>query len=288
MGLLFIKLIMIGGKVSAIIVLNLGMILLNAGIWSRKMKGKKEVEGVYRRSKPKRKIKPKIKQVWVAKPTHKVTTEPVNVDAEKDSTQLEGLDVFRDTIIGEPSIEIDDNVHNRSTILENKAPLVPPFNSLVIIPNSNSNADWFAYGLTSSEKTHTMRGSATEPGVVLMAVQDLFNFIGEKVDEDEKPIADEAAPSIIEEVKKTYEVEKPTVEAPPSAIIEKLMSTDEEEKQKADEPHVLEIEEVKKAEKEQKPIVDEPVPTTVEEEGKPTTKGPPATTIEEIMKSLMN
>lgn len=35
----------------------------------------------------------------------------------------------------------------------------------------------FAYGQTNSGKTHTMRGSPTEPGVIPLAVHDLFNTI---------------------------------------------------------------------------------------------------------------
>ncbi|XP_059297686.1 kinesin-like protein KIN-7O isoform X1 [Lycium ferocissimum] len=46
------------------------------------------------------------------------------------------------------------------------------------------NGTVFAYGQTSSGKTHTMRGSATEPGVIPMAVQDLFNFIEEEMDRE--------------------------------------------------------------------------------------------------------
>lgn len=37
----------------------------------------------------------------------------------------------------------------------------------------------FAYGQTNSGKTHTMRGSATEPGVIPLAVHDLFDIIQE-------------------------------------------------------------------------------------------------------------
>ncbi|KAJ8535599.1 hypothetical protein K7X08_023319 [Anisodus acutangulus] len=46
------------------------------------------------------------------------------------------------------------------------------------------NGTVFAYGQTSSGKTHTMRGSATEPGVIPMAVQDLFNFIEEEMNRE--------------------------------------------------------------------------------------------------------
>ncbi|XP_049392243.1 kinesin-like protein KIN-7O isoform X1 [Solanum stenotomum] len=46
------------------------------------------------------------------------------------------------------------------------------------------NGTVFAYGQTSSGKTHTMRGSITEPGVIPMSVQDLFNFIEKEVDRE--------------------------------------------------------------------------------------------------------
>ncbi|XP_037492358.1 kinesin-like protein KIN-7O isoform X2 [Jatropha curcas] len=39
------------------------------------------------------------------------------------------------------------------------------------------NGTVFAYGQTNSGKTHTMRGSATEPGVIPLAVHDLFDII---------------------------------------------------------------------------------------------------------------
>ena len=37
----------------------------------------------------------------------------------------------------------------------------------------------FAYGQTNSGKTHTMRGSTAEPGVIPLAVRDLFDIIQE-------------------------------------------------------------------------------------------------------------
>jgi Kinesin motor domain len=37
----------------------------------------------------------------------------------------------------------------------------------------------FAYGQTSSGKTHTMKGSDTEPGIIPLAIQDLFHSIQE-------------------------------------------------------------------------------------------------------------
>lgn len=35
----------------------------------------------------------------------------------------------------------------------------------------------FAYGQTNSGKTHTMRGSTTEPGIIPLSVRDLFKTI---------------------------------------------------------------------------------------------------------------
>ena len=37
----------------------------------------------------------------------------------------------------------------------------------------------FAYGQTNSGKTHTMRGSSSEPGVIPLAVRELFDIIHE-------------------------------------------------------------------------------------------------------------
>lgn len=39
------------------------------------------------------------------------------------------------------------------------------------------NSTVFAYGQTSSGKTHTMRGTADEPGIIPMAVQEVFGLI---------------------------------------------------------------------------------------------------------------
>ncbi|KAL6498525.1 hypothetical protein OROHE_026622 [Orobanche hederae] len=46
------------------------------------------------------------------------------------------------------------------------------------------NGTVFAYGQTSSGKTHTMRGSSSEPGVIPLAVHDLFNIIQQDIDRE--------------------------------------------------------------------------------------------------------
>ncbi|OMO99839.1 hypothetical protein CCACVL1_03590 [Corchorus capsularis] len=46
------------------------------------------------------------------------------------------------------------------------------------------NGTVFAYGQTNSGKTHTMRGSATEPGVIPLAVHDLFDILQRDVDRE--------------------------------------------------------------------------------------------------------
>ncbi|OVA18500.1 Kinesin [Macleaya cordata] len=46
------------------------------------------------------------------------------------------------------------------------------------------NGTVFAYGQTNSGKTHTMRGSASEPGVIPLAVRDLFRILQEDVDRE--------------------------------------------------------------------------------------------------------
>ncbi|RZC79023.1 hypothetical protein C5167_003243 [Papaver somniferum] len=46
------------------------------------------------------------------------------------------------------------------------------------------NGTVFAYGQTNSGKTHTMRGSASEPGVIPLAVHDLFRTIQEDMDRE--------------------------------------------------------------------------------------------------------
>ncbi|XP_042943466.1 kinesin-like protein KIN-7O isoform X4 [Carya illinoinensis] len=46
------------------------------------------------------------------------------------------------------------------------------------------NGTVFAYGQTNSGKTYTMRGSATEPGVIPLSVRDLFKTIQQDVDRE--------------------------------------------------------------------------------------------------------
>ncbi|KAL4565287.1 hypothetical protein LXL04_029375 [Taraxacum kok-saghyz] len=46
------------------------------------------------------------------------------------------------------------------------------------------NGTVFAYGQTNSGKTHTMRGSSVEPGVIPLAVHDLFDMIQQDVDRE--------------------------------------------------------------------------------------------------------
>ncbi|KAL5067461.1 hypothetical protein RYX36_018348 [Vicia faba] len=49
---------------------------------------------------------------------------------------------------------------------------------------SGFNGTVFAYGQTNSGKTHTMRGSKAEPGVIPRAVQDLFHILQQDVDRE--------------------------------------------------------------------------------------------------------
>lgn len=46
------------------------------------------------------------------------------------------------------------------------------------------NSTVFAYGQTSSGKTHTMRGTPDEPGIIPMAVQEVFNLIEHSQDRE--------------------------------------------------------------------------------------------------------
>ncbi|KAI3703509.1 hypothetical protein L1987_73635 [Smallanthus sonchifolius] len=49
---------------------------------------------------------------------------------------------------------------------------------------SGFNGTVFAYGQTNSGKTHTMRGSSVEPGVISLAVHDLFDMIQQEIDRE--------------------------------------------------------------------------------------------------------
>lgn len=42
---------------------------------------------------------------------------------------------------------------------------------------SGFNSTMFAYGQTSSGKTHTMRGTPSEPGIINLAVHEVFSII---------------------------------------------------------------------------------------------------------------
>lgn len=46
------------------------------------------------------------------------------------------------------------------------------------------NGTVFAYGQTSSGKTHTMRGSSTEPGIISLAVNEIFQHITQTQDRE--------------------------------------------------------------------------------------------------------
>lgn len=46
------------------------------------------------------------------------------------------------------------------------------------------NSTVFAYGQTSSGKTHTMRGTPDEPGIIAMAVQEVFSLIEHSQDRE--------------------------------------------------------------------------------------------------------
>ena len=46
------------------------------------------------------------------------------------------------------------------------------------------NGTVFAYGQTSSGKTHTMRGTASDPGIVPLAVRDIFDHISSTQDRE--------------------------------------------------------------------------------------------------------
>jgi centromeric protein E len=49
---------------------------------------------------------------------------------------------------------------------------------------SGFNSTVFAYGQTSSGKTYTMRGSAADPGIISLAVREVFALIEQTVDRE--------------------------------------------------------------------------------------------------------
>ena len=46
------------------------------------------------------------------------------------------------------------------------------------------NATIFAYGQTASGKTHTMRGTAADPGVIPRALRTLFQLTSERTERE--------------------------------------------------------------------------------------------------------
>lgn len=46
------------------------------------------------------------------------------------------------------------------------------------------NGTVFAYGQTSSGKTHTMKGTASEPGIIPLAVNEIFDHIANTQDRE--------------------------------------------------------------------------------------------------------
>lgn len=57
------------------------------------------------------------------------------------------------------------------------APSQPLPSSLPQVVNG-FNSTVFAYGQTSSGKTHTMKGTAGDPGIIPLAVREVFALIG--------------------------------------------------------------------------------------------------------------
>jgi centromeric protein E len=49
---------------------------------------------------------------------------------------------------------------------------------------SGFNSTVFAYGQTSSGKTYTMRGTAAEPGIIALAVREVFSIIEQTADRE--------------------------------------------------------------------------------------------------------
>ena len=61
-----------------------------------------------------------------------------------------------------------------TTLISLLCVVVSVFIFLLLLHNSGTV---FAYGQTNSGKTHTMRGSPTEPGIIPLAVNNLFDVI---------------------------------------------------------------------------------------------------------------
>lgn len=105
------------------------------------------------------------------------------VEAEKGSAwRIEGNTIHsvgRDAADGGYSL---DNVFDSSWSTE--AVYKHTTKDLVKKVVGGFNGTVFAYGQTSSGKTHTMRGTASDPGIVPLAVEDIFNHIASTQDRE--------------------------------------------------------------------------------------------------------
>ena len=105
------------------------------------------------------------------------------VEAEKGSAwRIEGNTIHsvgRDAADGGYSL---DNVFDSSWSTE--AVYKHTTKDLVKKVVGGFNGTVFAYGQTSSGKTHTMRGTASDPGIVPLAVEDIFNHIASTLDRE--------------------------------------------------------------------------------------------------------
>jgi hypothetical protein len=110
-----------------------------------------------------------------------VRVRPLNdVEREKGKAwKVEGNGVFH--IDPASEARVSDNSYKLDAIFDGNQPTNAVYElttqGLIRQVVNGFNSTVFAYGQTSSGKTHTMKGTAEEPGIIPLAVQEVFQLI---------------------------------------------------------------------------------------------------------------
>jgi centromeric protein E len=112
-----------------------------------------------------------------------VRVRPLN-DLERDkgkAWRVEANSVFQ--VDPGTDQKLSDNVYKLDTVFDGSQSTGEVYEKTTqhliqqVVEGFNSTV--FAYGQTSSGKTHTMRGMAGEPGIIPLAVSEIFSLIGQ-------------------------------------------------------------------------------------------------------------
>ncbi len=104
-------------------------------------------------------------------------------EAEKGAAwRIEGGKIFSATGVGDSSCYTLDNVFDSNWTTDEVYRRTTE--DIIKKVMGGFNGTVFAYGQTSSGKTHTMRGTPTEPGIIPLAVSEIFEHISNTQDRE--------------------------------------------------------------------------------------------------------